>query len=81
MHPHLFQDRHDAGRELALHLSARADQPDVRILALPRGGEQAASEVTSVLNAWMDVFMVRKLGVRDVRRACVLLSMRAVPTS
>lgn len=32
-----YQDRFDAGRQLATHLQAYANRPDVLILALPRG--------------------------------------------
>ena len=33
-----FRDRHEAGELLAEKLTAYADQPDVIVLALPRGG-------------------------------------------
>src|SRR6266516_2632446 len=59
----LFQDRTDAGRELAAKLTAYADRPDVLVLALPRGGVPVASEVARALPAPLDVFLVRKLGV------------------
>lgn len=59
----LFRDRADAGRQLAEQLTAYADQPDVLILALPRGGVPVAYEVARALHAPLDVFLVRKLGV------------------
>ncbi len=59
----LFRDRTDAGQHLAARLTAYADRPDVLVLALPRGGVPVAFEVARALNAPLDVFIVRKLGV------------------
>jgi predicted phosphoribosyltransferase len=59
----LFQDRRDAGRQLAAALSDYAGRPDVIVLALPRGGVPVAYEVAKALAAPLDVFSVRKLGV------------------
>lgn len=59
----IFRDRRDAGQFLAEKLSAYANQPDVVVLALPRGGVPVAYEVANRLNAPLDVFVVRKLGV------------------
>jgi putative phosphoribosyl transferase len=58
-----FKDRVDAGRKLANELSKYANRSDILILALPRGGVPVAFEVAKELNAKMDVFVVRKLGV------------------
>ena len=58
-----FQDRRDAGRQLAQRLLAYAGDPDVLVLALPRGGVPVAYEVALALRAPLDVFLVRKLGV------------------
>lgn len=58
-----YQDRFDAGRQLAAHLQAYANRSDVLILALPRGGVPVAFVVASALHAPLDVFPVRKLGV------------------
>jgi putative phosphoribosyl transferase len=59
----IFQDRTDAGRHLAARLTSYADRTDVLVLALPRGGVPVAYEVAKALNAPLDVFLVRKLGV------------------
>ena len=58
-----FKDRRDAGRKLAQKLSAYAGRPDVLVLALPRGGVPVAHEVARALDAPLDVFIVRKLGL------------------
>ncbi len=58
-----FKNRAEAGRSLAERLSAYADRPDTLVLGLPRGGVPVAYEVATALNAPLDVFVVRKLGV------------------
>lgn len=58
-----FRDRTEAGQMLATLLTAYADQPDVLVLALPRGGVPVAFEVAKALHAPLDVLIVRKLGV------------------
>ena len=58
-----FQDRIVAGRALAQHLQQFANRDDVFVLALPRGGVPVAYEVARDLDAPLDVFVVRKLGV------------------
>jgi putative phosphoribosyl transferase len=57
-----FDNRRDGGRALAQRLRAYAGQPDVRILALPRGGVPVGYEVARALGAPLDLFLVRKLG-------------------
>ena len=59
----IFRDRRDAGRQLAARLRRYADRSDALVLALPRGGVPVAYEVAKELNAPLDVFLVRKLGV------------------
>lgn len=58
-----FTDRTQAGRTLAASLTAYAGRDDVIVLGLPRGGVLVAAEVADALQARLDVFTVRKLGV------------------
>jgi predicted phosphoribosyltransferase len=58
-----FKNRTEAGRLLAEKLKPYANRPDVLVLALPRGGVPVAYEVAHMLNAPLDVFLVRKLGL------------------
>ena len=59
----IYRNRSEAGKELATKLSTYNDRADVLVLALPRGGVPVAFEVAQALNAPLDVFLVRKLGV------------------
>ncbi len=59
----LFRDRTEAGKMLAKELTAYANRNDVLVLALPRGGVPVAFEVARILNAPLDIFLVRKLGL------------------
>ena len=57
-----FIDRTDAGRQLAKALARyKAQRP--LVLALPRGGVPVAAEVATVLDAPLDLILVRKIGV------------------
>jgi predicted phosphoribosyltransferase len=58
-----FLNRSEAGRFLAQKLTAYTNRGDVIVLALPRGGVPVAAEVANALNAPLDVFVVRKLGL------------------
>jgi putative phosphoribosyl transferase len=58
-----FKNRAEAGLLLAKKLETYAFDPDVLVLALPRGGVPVAFEVAKALDVPMDVFLVRKLGV------------------
>jgi putative phosphoribosyl transferase len=59
----LFQDRVDAGRALGSRLWEYADRSGVVVVGLPRGGVPVAAEVARKLNALLDIWLVRKLGV------------------
>jgi putative phosphoribosyl transferase len=58
-----FQDRREAGRVLAERLREFANDRNVIVLALPRGGVPVAYEIARGLGLPLDVFIVRKLGV------------------
>lgn len=58
-----FRNRREAGTHLATLLAMYAHRTDVIVLALPRGGVPVAFEVARALDAPLDVFVVRKLGV------------------
>jgi putative phosphoribosyl transferase len=58
-----FLDRRDAGRKLGASLGKYAGRHDVTVLALPRGGVPVGFEVARAIDAPLDVFVVRKLGV------------------
>jgi predicted phosphoribosyltransferase len=59
----LFQNRRQAGRQLAASLQEYANRPGVLVLALPRGGVPVGYELARALRVPLDVFVVRKLGV------------------
>src|SRR6266511_877881 len=60
-----YTDRRHAGRVLSDVLASRgyAEERDLVVLALPRGGVPVAFEVAMRLGAPLDVFVVRKLGM------------------
>jgi putative phosphoribosyl transferase len=58
----LFQNRTDAGRQLAKALLKYRSHHPV-ILALPRGGVPVAAEVAASLDAPLDLVLVRKIGL------------------
>lgn len=59
----LFEDRRDAGRELARIVAALPNLAGAVVLGLPRGGVPVAYEVAHVCKLPLDVIVVRKLGV------------------
>ncbi len=58
-----FLNRRDAGKQLAAELRPYKKDAGVFVFGLPRGGMVVAYEVANALNAPLDVFLVRKLGV------------------
>ncbi len=57
----MFEDRTDAGRRLAEHLSEDGVQPDI-VLAIPRGGLPLGRTVADRLDAPLDIVVARKIG-------------------
>jgi putative phosphoribosyl transferase len=60
-----FPDRSKAGQLLAQKLAGYANNPDVVVFALPRGGVPVGFQVARALNVPLDIIVVRKLGVPD----------------
>jgi predicted phosphoribosyltransferase len=58
-----FHDRTEGGQLLAEQLAAYAEQDNLLVLALPRGGVVTGFAVAQKLGAPLDVLIVRKLGV------------------
>lgn len=59
----LYRNRSHAGKILAEKLRKYANHTGVIVLGLPRGGVPVAFEIARALQAPLDVFIVRKLGV------------------
>lgn len=59
----VFADRSAAGTALARHLQKLPLQAPILVLGLPRGGVPVAYEVACLLQAPLDVMLVRKIGV------------------
>ncbi len=57
----LFEDRHDAGKQLAQQLEEYRGKNAI-VLALPRGGVVVGYEVAKELNLPLDVIVTRKIG-------------------
>ena len=58
-----YRDRRDAGQALAEALSEHLNEPNLLVLALPRGGVAVGYEVAKALHAPLDIWVVRKLGL------------------
>ncbi|ODS24502.1 phosphoribosyl transferase [Candidatus Endobugula sertula] len=58
-----FENKREAGKQLAEALNDYEGRQDCLILALPRGGVPVAYEVAKRLSLPLDVLLVRKLGV------------------
>lgn len=59
----IFENRVQAGQQLAKKLGAYAGRTDVVVLGIPRGGVPVAFEIARALRAPLDIFLSRKLGV------------------
>ena len=57
-----YANRTEAGRALAEHLLGMALPRPLVVLALPRGGVPVAAEIARVLQAPLDLLLVRKIG-------------------
>ena len=59
----MFQDRAEAGQQVARCLQAYATHPNAVVLGIARGGVPVAYEIAAALNLPLDVYVVRKLGL------------------
>lgn len=66
-----FRDRRDAGRRLAEKFASYRELKHVLVLALPRGGVPVAYEVARSVNAFLDVYIVRKIGAPGNRELAI----------
>lgn len=57
----MFEDRNDAGSQLAILLAKYKDE-EVIVLAIPRGGLPIGASVAKFLNAPLDVVLTKKIG-------------------
>ena len=58
-----YKDRHEAGKALARHLEELRADPNLIVLGIPRGGVVVAFEVARALEAPLDIYITRKIGV------------------
>lgn len=58
-----LRNRREAGQQLAKDLSELRGRDDLLVLGLPRGGIPVAYEIAVALDAPLDAYIVRKLGV------------------
>ncbi|OGW52482.1 MAG: phosphoribosyltransferase [Nitrospirae bacterium RBG_13_43_8] len=58
----MFNDRRDAGVQLASRLEEYKGQTGVLVLALPRGGVATGYEIAHYLKVPLDIVIVRKIG-------------------
>lgn len=61
----IFENRQEAGKQLAQKLRKYKGDKNAIILALPRGGVAVAKEVSRVLNLPMDLIVSRKIGAPE----------------
>ncbi len=74
----MFRDRAHAGQDLAAELE-RLDLPDPVVLALPPGGVPVAVEIARVLEAPIDLLLVRKVGAPGNPEVCVAAIVDGTP--
>jgi len=58
----MFEDRVDAGRQLAAKLKGLDEWHDAVVLGIPRGGVVVAAEVAAYLDLPLDIVMAAKVG-------------------
>lgn len=58
----MYQDRTDAGRDLAIRLAEYRAMPNTIVLGIPRGGVVVAAQVALVLELPLDIVVVAKVG-------------------
>lgn len=64
--PQIYQNRREAGAFLVAHVREQLpDADDAVVLGLARGGVPVGLELARALNAILDVFIVRKIGMPD----------------
>lgn len=61
----MFEDRQDAGRQLAAALEPYRESPHAVVLGIPRGGVAVAAEVAKTLGLPLDVALAAKVGAPD----------------
>ena len=57
-----FEDREDAAKQLATKLKAFAQNEDVIVVGLPRGGVVTAAVIARALSLPLDIIVTRKIG-------------------
>ncbi len=58
----VFENRHDAGKQLAKKLENYGNDEDTVVLAIPRGGLEIGFELAKHLNVPLDVIISKKIG-------------------
>jgi putative phosphoribosyl transferase len=59
----IFENREDAGRQLAEQLAEFTDRSDAIVLGIPRGGVVVAAPIAQALHLPLDICLSHKLGV------------------
>ena len=58
----MFIDRNDAAQQLIKHMHHLKNQPNIIVLAIPRGGLAIGSVVAQALGAPLDIILAKKIG-------------------